>query len=479
MCDDQLLNIRFGNHDRTCGGQRRAWPRRPSEAQRKRHREPCGRGRQVFLPTAKLVPTAQTSIARRRSRAEQLSSPSCMYLPDKMDDDGRAMTAGANIIVAAQPPPPPVVNAHRNRRFLCGAYSPIKNKDGSEKQRRRPLVFCLLMAASLLVLFIIAIVLLLNSLGAKAPSATTADAVNSANDSFSSTTFKPPPFIDSPPTDQPPPSYTSSIVTEVHPTAPAIAINSAEDDSLIDQLAENDALAECQSELKHRKCPAIRPSTGSLSGAIESELQVALAGHLSGFRPVRYQLNLTIAREQPVTFAGGVDILLRAVVNTKRIVVHTESSTQIDFGSVRVYRCSGINICIRSIVHDPDSQMVAFELGEPVEQSQLVRLTIAHFDGKETQGGGIHSHNARPPAWQQGKAWVVGTVFQMRFARKIFPCLDHPALKARLALCLRHPANTEGRSNMPATSIVALNETNSVETCFQETPSMSTHNSTG
>lgn len=227
---------------------------------------------------AKLVPTVQppSSVVGRVPGPSALPPPppplppppppaSSTYCSDKMDDDGPALPAAPNIIVAAQPPPPPVVNARRNRRFLCPALSPDKSKDGTDKQWRRPLIiFCLLMAASLLVLLIIGIVLLFSSGGASAPSIS--DAAGSTNDPTSTTTFKSPLPIDAAPIDQSGQQLsTSDAANEERPTDHTIGGDEAEDGgSPIDQVAEDDASVECHSDLKHRKCPAIRPSTGSL-----------------------------------------------------------------------------------------------------------------------------------------------------------------------------------------------------------------------
>src|SRR5260370_37788283 len=58
-------------------------------------------------------------------------------------------------------------------------------------------------------------------------------------------------------------------------------------------------------------------------------------------------------------------------------------------------------------------------------------------------------------------------------ARKVFPCLDHPAYKAAFRVKVRTDANLSVISNMPIESETTEDCKNT--TTFQKTPKMSTH----
>jgi hypothetical protein len=147
---------------------------------------------------------------------------------------------------------------------------------------------------------------------------------------------------------------------------------------------------------------------------------VATYGHLSGFRPLAYRLNISIERARRVAFNGSLLIRLRAVTDSTRILLNLESSTSIDFGQIDVrHYCSDASICIASIIQDVDAQLVEIELADAIQRGEVIEVRIAEFVGRETDGGGVHSHNANAPVWQAERSWTVGTLFQMRYARKV------------------------------------------------------------
>src|SRR3989442_4852808 len=71
------------------------------------------------------------------------------------------------------------------------------------------------------------------------------------------------------------------------------------------------------------------------------------------------------------------------------------------------------------------------------------------------------------------RGYVASTQFQAVSARRLFPCLDHPAYKADFMLTVRTDSDNSGISNMPPTSVTVEGPKKTVE--FPKTPRMSTY----
>ena len=69
--------------------------------------------------------------------------------------------------------------------------------------------------------------------------------------------------------------------------------------------------------------------------------------------------------------------------------------------------------------------------------------------------------------------YVASTQFEAASARRVFPCLDHPAYKAVFKLTVKTDSDTSVISNMPSSSERVEGPTKTVE--FPKTPRMSTY----
>jgi tricorn protease interacting factor F2/3 len=69
--------------------------------------------------------------------------------------------------------------------------------------------------------------------------------------------------------------------------------------------------------------------------------------------------------------------------------------------------------------------------------------------------------------------YVASTQFEAASARRVFPCVDHPAYKADFKLTIRTDSDTSVISNMPSTSVKVDGPRKTVE--FPKTPRMSTY----
>src|SRR6266705_5201491 len=69
--------------------------------------------------------------------------------------------------------------------------------------------------------------------------------------------------------------------------------------------------------------------------------------------------------------------------------------------------------------------------------------------------------------------YVASTQFEAGSARRLLPCLDHPAYKAEFKLTVRTDSDTSVISNMPPTSVKVDGPRKTVD--FPKTPRMSTY----
>ncbi|KAG8184338.1 hypothetical protein JTE90_005356 [Oedothorax gibbosus] len=72
------------------------------------------------------------------------------------------------------------------------------------------------------------------------------------------------------------------------------------------------------------------------------------------------------------------------------------------------------------------------------------------------------------------KRYLLATMFEPTYARKVFPCFDEPAFKAKFRLSIVHQSNMTALFNMPESGKNSLGD-GLVKTVFQESPVMSTY----
>ncbi len=112
----------------------------------------------------------------------------------------------------------------------------------------------------------------------------------------------------------------------------------------------------------------------------------------------------------------------------------------------------------------PEKELLEVKLGEEVSGELEVEV---EFSGKYS-GDMLGLYTS---SWERGRAAV--TQFEERFARRAFPCFDHPSLKARFDVTLEVPDFMEAFSNMPPVSAEYVNGWKRVR--FRTTPAMPTY----
>lgn len=174
-----------------------------------------------------------------------------------------------------------------------------------------------------------------------------------------------------------------------------------------------------------------------------------------GVRPLYYTIDLTVLPEER-TFSGSVDIDLSIDVPLTQIVLHA-----LDLRIEKAY----LNAFDVKVSWDVPSETVTIAVPQPMSQG-VARLSL-HFSGVlNEQMRGLY-------AAQAGAETFAFTQFEATDARRMFPCFDEPAIKARFRLSVTVPAHLTALSNMPVTEEKVKGHFKQVT--FDETPVMSTY----
>jgi len=174
-------------------------------------------------------------------------------------------------------------------------------------------------------------------------------------------------------------------------------------------------------------------------------------------RPTRYRAELAPDPGQG-RFDGRMDIELSLARGRKEIVLH---AIELDLGRVEA-RASGKTIAAERIEADAESQTVTLRFAEEIPKGAVV-LDLA-WKGKFSPGlRGLY--RAGP---------VAVTQFEAADARRVFPCFDEPAFKARWSITLSGvPAGAAVISNAAVEKDEERGGTRTVR--FAETPILSSY----
>ncbi|KAK0417691.1 hypothetical protein QR680_013151 [Steinernema hermaphroditum] len=217
----------------------------------------------------------------------------------------------------------------------------------------------------------------------------------------------------------------------------------------------------CAPRIEKRLCRSrsFVPSASVRSDQWE-EAAVSASGHLSGFRPLLYHLNISSVSIATDTVAGSISIRVECVSDSNAVALHADRSVG-EIDDVSLWDCrTGEEICVIRSTHLLAQQIVVFELASTVASGSVLELSVSTFQSRPSVG----IYRNRAANWERGRASTLGTVFGMRKARNVFPCFDLPVFQAEMELCVSHTRGVHARSNTPAVS------TSESATCFVRTP---------
>ncbi|XP_059164131.1 aminopeptidase N-like [Physella acuta] len=166
--------------------------------------------------------------------------------------------------------------------------------------------------------------------------------------------------------------------------------------------------------------------------------------------PLHYNLeiqtNLLGMDRNNLTFKGYVEIWLRCDVTTDNVTLHVEG-LNVNITSVKIKaEREGSNPVVDYYEEDKERMFYIFYLNESM-QAGLTYIISMNFSApirKDLVGfySSFYKRNDR-------NVYLAATQFQVADARKAFPCLDEPGLKATFNITLVRPLHLASLSNMP------------------------------
>jgi puromycin-sensitive aminopeptidase len=176
-------------------------------------------------------------------------------------------------------------------------------------------------------------------------------------------------------------------------------------------------------------------------------------------RPQLYHLTLTV-RPETRQFDGEVRIDLDVLETTSVVVLH---ALELAISQPRVRQGDAwIPVQIEA---DAASETIALSFPTPLTAGRA-QVALAFSGRLNPQLRGLYEVK-----W--GGETFAFTQFEATDARRMFPCFDEPAMKARFRMTVSIPTHLTALSNMPVASTLLAGDLKTVT--FDETPVMSTY----
>jgi puromycin-sensitive aminopeptidase len=180
-------------------------------------------------------------------------------------------------------------------------------------------------------------------------------------------------------------------------------------------------------------------------------------------RPDRYRITLAVNPDD-TAFSGSVQIEVTLARPTTTVILH---AVELTIGRVEI-EASGKR-WTAAIAEDTHAETISLTVTDPLPAGPAtVNIDYSGILNKQLRG--LYEARALIEGREERFAF---TQCEATDARRIFPCFDEPALKARFHLTAVVPSRLTALSNMPVESDSLEGSTRRVR--FQETPVMSTY----
>jgi aminopeptidase N len=173
------------------------------------------------------------------------------------------------------------------------------------------------------------------------------------------------------------------------------------------------------------------------------------------------------------TVAITPDVGKRTLHGTESVKLHfNEASSTIQFNAIGM-RFEQVRLDgrpVKSVAIDEARQIVTVTLAAPAKPGTHV-LSMAYDAKIETGPRGLFAQPFQKP--DGSRDVLLSTQFEATDARRMFPCWDEPAFRARFQLSATIPAKWAAISNMPVERRVVHGDT--ATTTFKRSPSMASY----
>lgn len=186
--------------------------------------------------------------------------------------------------------------------------------------------------------------------------------------------------------------------------------------------------------------------------------------------PLLYNIYLKVDLEN-LTYRGSVDMYLNCTKNTRFVIFHI-SHLFYEKNSVRVVNnATSLELEIVTQFRYIKNQFFVIELCSELSAGTVYKVSVGYYGYLHEDLRGIYLSKYVKPSGETRR--LAATQLQSTDARKLFPCLDEPDMKAAFRLTLTYQKEYEAISNTPRKSECLENGWKT--TTFQTTPVMSTY----
>ncbi|KAF0311370.1 Aminopeptidase N [Amphibalanus amphitrite] len=164
--------------------------------------------------------------------------------------------------------------------------------------------------------------------------------------------------------------------------------------------------------------------------------------------PLAYQLRtLPLFEEGNFSFSGEVTVTLRADAAGDNVTLHVSQLLVSDDSVAVTDVTDDRQVPVVRLVHDVEREFLVVVLAEPVVPGHNYSVSVRFSGTLNDKLAGFYRSSYTTAEGE--KRWMAVTQFSPNDARKAFPCLDEPALKATFEITLGRHKNMTAISNMP------------------------------
>lgn len=213
-----------------------------------------------------------------------------------------------------------------------------------------------------------------------------------------------------------------------------------------------------------------------LNFTIPDETDIATNGHVFGVKPIFY--NWTINFLSKTSFEGELSIHIEIVEETNKIFINLDSNAiNVSYDKISIENQFCVDrkeICVTDLTIISDEQLLIITVAEMLSANETYLLRFEKFSGSPLKSNNFGSKGLRLTS-DTLDVWGINTIFQMRNARTVFPCFDHPNLKSNFQICIEHSSATVSLSNTVLDTVQYTEDGSRRLDCFQPTAKLPTY----